>query len=429
MPGLPGLAARNLWKRRGPATLAAVAIALGVLPAVALHALGAGLRGEFVRSTRGVDLVVGARGGKVNLALYTLFGIGDEIPTVAWESYLLYSRDPAVAWAIPIVRDDSYRGARVVGTSGDFFRYYRYGDGLSLAFASGSGFSDVGDVVLGDALARESGSKVGDDITIAHGTGKAAVEHSSQVLRIAGVIAATGTTVDQSAYVSLDALRDLHEDEPFGTMATPDATRHPLDGDDPESVMAEISARVPPAGVTGFLVGVRSPEELPALQEAIETYRGEPLATVTPGAAMAAIEDLAGGAGRMVLIFGASAALAGLVGLAAMMVAGLDERRAEFAAWRRADRPVREFPALVVLEAALFALAGAVSGIVAGHVAANRAAASLGDRLGLVLDSAGPSVYDLLAVLVVTGTAAIAGLLPAWLACRHPQSDGSTTQR
>ena len=192
--------------------------------------------------------------------------------------------------------------------------------------------------------------------------------------------------------------------------------------------MAEISSRAPPAGITGFLVGLRSPEELSALQEAIEAYRGEPLTAVAPAAAFEEFGDLAADAERLLRFFGACAVLAGLAGLAAVMVSGVGERRAEFAAWRISGAAVRQCYAQAALEALVLALAGALLGVIAGHIAAAGAASALGERLGLVLDSAGPGVYDLVTVLAVTSAAAAVGLLPAWLACRRSQSDASTTE-
>ena len=69
---------------------------------------------------------MGARGGSLQLLLYTVFHMGTPTANVSYESYDKIKKHPAVLWTIPISLGDSHRGYRVVGTNEDFYRHYRY---------------------------------------------------------------------------------------------------------------------------------------------------------------------------------------------------------------------------------------------------------------------------------------------------------------
>lgn len=427
MTPLPGLATRSLWNRRGTAVLTVSALAVSVLLLVGVESIRSGARESFARTISGTDLIVGARSGPLNLLLYSVFRVGEPTTNVSWASYQMVARHRDVAWTIPISLGDSYRGYRVVGTTGDYFRHYRYGDGLSLAFSAGSGFAESGEAVLGAEVARALALAVGAEITISHGIASAGfAEHAGQPLRIAGVLAPTGTPVDQAVHVSLDVLGEIHEDWAGGALAGPDRSRHPLDGDDPEDAMAEITARPPPVEITAFLVGMRYRNEVLRMQRALNEYSGEPLTAVIPGVALTELWQIVGVADRALFLVAACVVLAGLIGMVASILTSLRERRREMALLRAVGaRPVHVF-SLLLIEAGLLALSGAVIGVVLAHSLLAFAAPALGSRLGLFLAPAGPGAYDLLLAVAVTASAVIAALWPAWRAYRNSLADGLT---
>ena len=132
MKPLIGLAARSLWNRRDSAALTVFAIGISVMLLVGVETVRTCARESFARTISGTDLIVGARSGPINLLLYAVFRIGDATANVSWQSFELVSRHPDVAWAIPISLGDSHRGYRVMGTTADYFRHYRYGNRQAL---------------------------------------------------------------------------------------------------------------------------------------------------------------------------------------------------------------------------------------------------------------------------------------------------------
>lgn len=397
MKPLVGLAARSLWNRRGSAALTVIAIAISVMLLVGVETVRNGARESFARTISGTDLIVGARSGPINLLLYSVFRIGDATTNVSWQSFELVSRHPDVAWTIPISLGDSHHGYRVMGTNGDYFGHYRYGNRQALAFAAGMAFEDAHDAVIGAEVARQLGYGIGDEITIAHGIGEVSfAEHGDHPFRIAGILAPTGTPVDRTVHVSLDAIAGIHKLGPG------------------------------PTAITAFLVGMRSKDSLLQMQRALNEYRAEPLTAVIPGVALQQLWQIVGVADRALFLVTTFVVLAGLIGMLTSILTSLRERRREMAILRSVGaRPIHVF-ALLMLEASLLALAGVVLGITTAHAALASTTRLLASRFGLFMETGGPGVYDLLLAGAVVGAAVLAGLVPAWLAYRNSLADGLT---
>jgi putative ABC transport system permease protein len=314
-----------------------------------------------------------------------------------------------------------------MGTTGDYFRHYRYGNRQALAFSSGGPSLGAHDAVVGAEVARRLHYRVGDEITIAHGIGEVSfTEHGDHPFRIVGILAPTGTPVDRTVHVGIAAITTIHEDWQGGARAAITIPRHPHDRDDPEGAPAEEDARSPLAGITAFLVGMRSKDSVLQMQRALNEYRAEPLTAVIPGVALQQLWQIVGVADRALFVVATFVVLAGLIGMLTSILTSLRERRREMAILRSVGaRPLHVF-ALLLLEAGLLALAGVVLGIAVVHSALALATPLLARRFGLFMEAGGPGVDDLLLAAVVVGAAILAGLVPAWLAYRNSLADGLT---
>ena len=243
------LALHSLWNRRTTALLTISAIAISVTLLVGVQTLRTAARESFGNTVSGVDLIVGARSGPLNLLLYSVFRVGDATANVSWESYQKIARHRDVAWTIPISLGDSHRGFRVMGTTTDYFEHYRFGEGRRLEFSSGGRFSDLYDTVLGADVARTLGYRIGDPIVIAHGLGNVSfAQHKDKPFRVTGVLQKTGTPVDRTVHVSLPAITAIHIDWQSG-MQAPDRFRVSAD----QTRERELT----PDTITAFLVGMR----------------------------------------------------------------------------------------------------------------------------------------------------------------------------
>ena len=108
-----------------------------------------------------MNLIVGKKGGSLNLLLYTVFRLGSPTENLSYETFEKISKNEDIEYVIPYSLGDSYKGYRVVGTDDRFFKYFQYGDKRNIKFARGRGFKDVFDVVLGSSVAEETRHRLG----------------------------------------------------------------------------------------------------------------------------------------------------------------------------------------------------------------------------------------------------------------------------
>jgi len=408
------LALRSIGNRRDTAILTVLTVAISVMLFLGVEKVRHGARESFENTISGVDLIVGARSSPVNLLLYSVFHIGDATNNITWESYETVASAPGVAWTVPISLGDSHRGHRVIGSTPGLFEHYEYGGGRTLEFASGEPFDDLFDAVIGATVARELGYQTGDSIVVAHGMGEVGfVEHDNNPFTVVGVLAPTGTPLDQSVMVTLEAIEAIHMGGATGSGATV-----------PAEQLREMD--LTPDQLTAFYVGLNSPVAALRLQRAINTYPDEPLQAVIPGVALSQLWSIVGVAERTLAAVAAFVVLTGLVSILTAILTSLNERRREMAILRALGARPHHVFVLLVAEAALVALAGAVIGTLATYGALNMLAPLLEARFGLVLPGLAPGLYDLAIVGAVTGAAAVLGFFPAWRAYRNSLADGMT---
>lgn len=414
------LAFRSLMARRFTALLTIISIAAAVMLFTAVENIRQGARASFERTIDDTDLIVGARSSAINLTLYTVFQIGDATNNVTWQTYDEIKNRPEVAWTIPISLGDSHRGYRVVGTTTDYFKHYKYADKQHLEFRYGREFEDLFDVVLGAEVARKLGYEIGTSVTLSHGTGAASFsEHSDKPFSVSGILAPTGTPVDRSVYVSLQAIEAIHVGWRSGTptpaarLATPDRLRN---------------ANLQPKEITAFLVGLNDPRELFNLRRYLNTYKAEPIQAVMPAIALTQLWDMMSVAERALLIVSAFVIGVGLIGILTSILTSLSERRREMAILRSVGARPRHILGLLVSEAALLAFLGAVLGLAVLYGASWLLQPMLETRFNIGALNLVPGIFDLCVVGVVTLVAALLGLIPAIIALRRSLSDGLTVR-
>ena len=424
MTALFGLAARSAWHRRGTLALVTLSIALATLLLLTLERMREDIRAGFSQAVSGTDLVVGARTGPVQLLLHAVFRIGGATNSVSMASLERVAEHRAVAWMVPLALGDSHRGYPVLGTTPAYFEHFRYGDKRPLALAQGRAFAGTLDglyeVVLGAEVASALGYALGSRITLTHGlpsSGDAAAlaaTHADKPFAVVGILARTGTPVDRTAHVSLQAIEAIHLDWAGGA---------PLPG----VKIAPEEARkfdLQPKKVTAALLGLKSRVAVFAVQRHVAEFEAEPLMAVLPGVALDELWQIVGVGERALLAMSGIVALVSLAGLVSVVLAGLNERRRELAVLRAVGAAPRHVLVLLLLEGLLVTLAGALLGAVASLVLVAAAGPWVQAMFGLNLSawSFGPAQALLLAAVV--GAGMLAALAPAWRAYRLSLADG-----
>ncbi|HEY0969422.1 MAG TPA: ABC transporter permease [Gemmatimonadales bacterium] len=463
---VPALAARSLRNRLLTSTLTLLSIAFSVALLVGVENVRTGVRESFANTIRGTDLIVGARGGTLQILLYSVFGMGSPTMNVSHETYEKWAAHPAVEWTIPYSLGDSHRGYRVVGTTGSFYEHYRYRRDGRVTFAAGRAPETAGEVAVGSEVAERLGYAVGDPVVLTHGLrGGGIMDHDDRPFTVVGVLGRTSTPIDRSLYVTLDAIERIHEGWEQGVPpsiasaaggappampgatppAMPGATPPPMPGAAPmvmpgATPPAMPGASAPPAAsggdgdhahaasggtqITAFFVGTKNRFEALQLQREMNTDLTEPVTAVIPGVALAELWRTIGYAEDGLRVISIFVVVVGLIGMLLALYSSLEARRREMAILRAIGAGPRKIVGLLVLESGLLATLGALLGVGLVYALLAVAQGPVESAFGLYLPIRPPGRVELAYVGLVMAAGFVLGIVPAWRAYRNSLVDG-----
>lgn len=417
MKYLLALAVRSAWNRKLTLGLTLLSLALSVALLIGVERVRQDAQESFAESVSGTDLVVGARTSPVQLMLYAVFHIGEATNNIHWQTYKDIAANPAVAWSIPISLGDSHHGFPVLGTTADYFAHFHYGESEPLIFTDGKPFAALFEAVIGAEVAEHLGYRVGDKITLSHGTGDIGLsEHADKPFTVTGILARTGTPVDRTVHVSLAAIEAIHLDWQGGAK---------IPG---FSIPAEYAAKfdLTPKEVTAILVGLHSRAGVFKMQRYVNEYHAEPLLAVLPGVALDQLWQVVGVAERALLAVSGMVVVVGLCGLVAVILASLNERRRELAILRSVGARPLDIFLLLSAEGLFITLSGTLLGMVLLTVLTATLAPMIQSHYGLMIAPRFIS-YDELGLLgIVMGISLLASLAPGYGAYKLSLADGLT---
>lgn len=340
---------QSLLSRKKTVILTFLSLLVSMSVLISVEHIRGQIKESFNRSVSGVDLIVGAPSGDLNLLLYSVFRMGNPTNNIRFDSFSMLKSHDAVSWAIPISLGDSHHGFRVMGTNQDYFRYLKFGDDTRLTFVEGGAFVDPFDAVIGADVAKKLKYKKGDQIVIAHGLGSMSfVNHEQTPFTVSGILKPTGTPVDKTVHVSLPAIEVIH-----------------LPPRQLQKLLNDPEAKLPvPQTLTSVMLGLTNKFVTFTLQRQINNYQADRLMAVLPGVAMAQLWELMANVEGVLKIIGYLVLMASLFGLATMLLATMNERQKEIAVFRILGASPATVTLLVILEALMIMLLALLSSIV-----------------------------------------------------------------
>ncbi|MCK8074138.1 FtsX-like permease family protein [Vibrio sp. 1CM23M] len=410
------LALKSVLNRKATAILTILTVAVSVILLLGVERVRTEAKSSFANTISGTDLIVGGRSGQVNLLLYSVFRIGNATNNIDWKSYQEFSQHNAVKWAIPISLGDSHKGFRVMGTNHSYFENYRYGSKQLLTFQQGKEFEQLFDVVIGADVAKKLDYTIGDQIILAHGISDVAFSrHDNLPFKIVGILAPTGTPVDKTVHVSLEAIEAIHVGWESGANLghTPDAeTLKTFD--------------FQPQQITAMMLGLNSKIQTFALQREINNYRQEPLSAIMPGIALHELWGMMAVAEQALLIVSGFVVVAGLLGMLSSLLTSLQERRREMAILRAMGARPRHVFGLLISEASALTFLGITLGVAVlfALIAVVAPIVQQSYGINISISAITPHEWKLLMLVQVAGI--IIGFIPAFRAYRQSLSDGMT---
>ncbi|HHC6513798.1 TPA: ABC transporter permease [Vibrio parahaemolyticus] len=410
------LAWKSLMNRKATAVLTIMTVAISVILLLGVERIRTQAKDSFANTISGTDLIVGGRSGQVNLLLYSVFRIGNATNNIDWKSYQEFSQHRAVDWAIPISLGDSHKGFRVMGTNHSYFEHYKYGSKQPLTFSKGKEFNGLFETVLGSDVAKQLGYQIGSEIIIAHGISDVGFSrHDKLPFKVVGILAPTGTPVDKTVHVSLEAIEAIHVGWESGARLGPT-----LDA----KVLQERDFQ--PKQITAMLVGLKSRIHTFALQRQINNYPKEPLSAIMPGVALHELWGMMSVAEQALMAVSGFVVIAGLLGMLSSLLTSLQERRREMAILRAMGARPRHVFSLLISEASLLTAAGIVTGVLGLYAILALLQPLIQQHYGINLTLSTLSAYEWMLLSFVQCAGIVIGFIPAFRAYRQSLSDGMT---
>jgi len=331
-------------KHRYFATVATVfSITLSLILLLSVERIRRSVEDSFTQTISGVDLIVGARTGSLQLVLYSVFNIGQATNNISYDNYEKIKNRPEIEWTIPYSLGDGHRGYRVVATDNNFFKHYKYRSQQNIGLAMGRTFEGYFDVVLGAEVARTLNYNLNDEIVLVHGstTGDSFQKHDDKPFKVVGIMSPTGTAIDRSLYISLEGMEAIHIDWQSGAA--------PIDG--AEIQISEIKPEMlKPKTLTSFFLKSKNKIQILKLQREITNEESEALLAVIPGVVLSELWRSLSQIENVLKIISALVMVVGLIGMMIALITSLNERRREMAILRSIGAGLTHITQLVLFE-------------------------------------------------------------------------------
>lgn len=406
------LSRKSILSRRATTFLTLASVALSVMLLLGIERIKTGALRGFQNTASGTDLIVGARTSGIQLLLFSVFHVGYPANNISPATYQHFATHPEVSSSVPISLGDSHRGFRVVGTTSRYFDFFMHHE-RALSFDAGRRFQGGYEAVIGSDVADSLGYSLQTSIILSHGIQDVSlIQHSKNPFVVVGILTPTGSPIDRSVFVPLEAIDHLHEDMY--------AAANPENGTNQSaSSTGEISA---------FFVKTRSRMGMLQLQREINDYNGEALTAIIPGRTLQDLWSIMSMAEKSLTAISLVAFAVSLIGLVLTFVSTLNERRREMAILRSLGASPRFIFGLLIFEAGILATLGCLLGFLCINGLLYVFQPLLENRLGLDLVLLHPTYFDAVFMVSAVGAAMLVASFPAWHAYRNSLADGLTVR-
>jgi putative ABC transport system permease protein len=422
-----------MQQRALASTLTALSMALGVAVTIAVILIHSVAVRQFSQDAQGYHVIVGGKGGALQLVLSTVYHIDKPLYPIPYTYYQKFLPGGEYAdvteVAIPMCLGDSYEAPdgtrfRVIGTTPELFdklSYGAYADGKPMKYEFQSGgrnfkTEDFYEAVVGSVVASRSGLKLGDEINPTHGLG--AEGHKHEGFKVVGILEPTGTANDRAVFINIEGfyLLEGHAGEATEDHADEHAGEH---ADEHEHDHAHTPLPIEQRKVTSILVLCNSPFGPRALDDAINKHN-DPVVQVVPPRSV--IENLFKGivdpVRIILLVMTVLIVIVAGVSILVSIYNSMSERSHDIAVMRALGASRGAVMTIILVESILIALLGGVLGVLLGHGIIGLASPYVVERTGVSL---GLFAFDWQELVLIPGLvvlASLVGLLPALAAYR-----------
>ncbi len=433
-------------------SLTALSMALGVAVMIAVIVIyGVAVR-QFEQNAQGYHLIVGGKGGALQLVLSTVYHIGQPLYPIPYTYYQKFTEGGEFAdvteVAIPMCLGDSYeapngRMFRVIGTTPDLFDKIQYGtndDGTPKSYEfqpGGRNFKTENfyEGVVGSVVAAQSGLKLGDEINPTHGIG--AEGHKHEGFKVVGILKPTGTANDRAVFINIEGFylleghalspEEEHAHEEAGVGEHAEAGEHASEHREETKAHehghkpghAHEPLPVEQREVTSILVLCNSPLGPTVLDQVVNKGEDRIAQAVAPAREVAVLMNSIVGPVRIILlVLTVLIVIVAGISILVSIYNSMSERSHDIAVMRALGASRGAVMAIILVESILLSLGGGLIGMALGHGMIGLASSYVVERTGVTLSPLEFHWQELVLIPGLLVLASLVGLLPAVVAYR-----------
>ncbi len=411
---------RSIQQRALVSTLTVLSMGLGVALVVAVLVVYRVVEQSFHRGGEGYDLIVGAKGGRYELVLNTVFYLGEPVGNIP---YSLYDElkvgarfSGKVETAIPVCMGHTYQGFRVVGTVREMFTELKYQGDKKYEFirsgnaegkmVQGRNFKEDApfEAVLGAIAADRTQLKVGEQIR-----GISGGSHTDkEPFTVVGILAPTGTPVDHAVFVNMRGFQEIHH----ASEAEHDKHADHEHGEEITAVL--VCLRSAPGNPNEAVAGL-----IDDVARTINNDKEVQAQAVVPVRVITELfEGIVGKLQWLLLGMAVLTVIEAGIGIMVSIYNSMSDRRHEIAVMRALGASRLTVMAVILMESILLALMGGAMGLLLGHGAIWLCSPLVADWTGVVVGLLQFQWVELILIPGLVVLAAAVGYLPALAAYR-----------
>jgi len=330
-------------------------LGLGVAVIVILLLFDKQFENQIEQNTRGIDLVVGAKGSPMQLILCNVFHVDFPTGNIRLYEAERIAKNRLIKKAIPLALGDSYQGFRIVGTSQAFISLYQ-GE-----VEVGETWDHPMEVVLGHQVAQALKLKPGDNFSSIHGLTQGGQAHGEEAFIVKGILKPSSRVLDKLILTSVESIWHVHgehvdKESPDITLSLPK---------NPSSLIPSASLSDSSREITSLLMQFRSPLATIQLPRMVNSQTH--LQAASPAFEVARLNTMLGfGAG---ILKGFAFVLIGISAISIFLALynSLKERRYDMALMRSMGASRIQLLLTLVLEGMFLTFFGCLFGLVLGH--------------------------------------------------------------
>ena len=355
------LAWNNIVKRPFSSGLSVLLLASSIMIIILAFLTMQQLESKFNENANKIDLVVGAKGSRLQSVLCNVFHVDNPTGNIRMKDVTFLTKHPFVKNAIPISLGDNYKSYRIVGTNQNFLQKL-----YEAPLKKGKLFEKPYEVVLGFNAANKMDLKLGDSFYGSHGIDASIHEHQDAKYLVVGLLDYSGEVIDNLILTPLESVWQVHsEDHQKGSFDLSYEKKHDHDHDHDHD-HHKTTVHEEDKEITALLVNYNSPRAKFSIPGIVNNK--EQLMAAEPSIEIQRLLDLVQPAVKVVTVLAWFIFGLAFFSMLITMINSMKNRKYEIAMMRASGATSKLVLISILAEGFLIAFIGGLLGVFMGHI-------------------------------------------------------------